>query len=105
MSFFQILLRACAQEKQDGVPFWVLALLLSHTEPTLPHTHSIQGPSPVIIFLKHQYNWRDYTVKCWKRNQIIILAKFVTEIPISFNSKYCLLDLFKIEPGGTHLPQ
>ena len=52
MSFFQILLRAHAPEKQDGIPFWVLALFLSHTEPMLPHTHLIKGPSPTIIFLE-----------------------------------------------------
>ena len=49
--FSQILLRAHAQEKQDGIPFQVLALLLSCTKPTLPRNHLIQSPSPVIIFL------------------------------------------------------
>ena len=65
------------------------------------------GSKPVIIFLETSIQLERLHCKIWKRNQLIILAKFVIEIPISFNSKYCLLDLFKRkkESGGTHLPQ
>ena len=50
MSFFQILPRARAQEKQDGIPFWVFALLLIHIRLMLLHNYLVQGPGPVIIF-------------------------------------------------------
>ena len=62
MSFFQILLRAHAQEKQDGIPFWVLAPLLSHTEPMLLHNHLIQDPTPVIIFFRNTNTIGEITV-------------------------------------------
>ena len=39
MPFSQILLRACAQEKQNGVPFLVAALLPSHTGLVQPCIH------------------------------------------------------------------
>ena len=41
--------------------------------------------------IKQQYNWRDYTINFGK----ISNNNFVTKIQISFNSKYCLLYLFK----------
>ena len=50
MSFFQIPLRAHAQEKQDGMPFWVFSPLLVHIKLTPLHNHLVQGPGPVIIF-------------------------------------------------------
>ena len=48
--FFQILLRAHAQEKQDAIPFWVFSLLLIHIKLMPLHNCLVQGPGPVIIF-------------------------------------------------------
>ena len=54
MPFFQILLRARAQEKQDGVPFLVFSPPPIHIKLMLLHSHLVWGPDPVIIFfLKH----------------------------------------------------
>ena len=52
MSFFQIPLRARAQEKktQNGIPFRVVALLLSHRGQEQLDTLSGLDLDPVIIF-------------------------------------------------------
>ena len=39
MPLFQILLRARAQEKQNGIPFWVAALLLFCKEQVQVYIH------------------------------------------------------------------
>ena len=39
MPFFQIRLRAHAQENQNGIPFLVAALFPSHTGLVQPHIH------------------------------------------------------------------
>ena len=49
---FQIFLRARARENQNGIPFWVLALLLFHIRQEQPDDHAGLDPTPVIIFLK-----------------------------------------------------
>ena len=54
MLLFQILLRAHAQEKktQNGIPFWVAALLLSHRGQGQPDTLSGLDLDPVIMFFR-----------------------------------------------------
>ena len=60
MSFFQVLLRAHAQEKQDGIPSLVWAPLLFHTTSMLLHSHLGSDLDPIII-QKNDTNWGDCT--------------------------------------------
>ena len=52
MPLFQILLRAHTQEKQNGIPFYVLALLLFHIVLEWCHIPSSWDLDPTIIFLE-----------------------------------------------------
>ena len=85
------------KKKQNGIPFWVVALLLFHRGQEQLGILLDLDLDPVIIFFRNTYVIGEISLLNLTKKSNHSLAKNHYQIAILFNSKYCL---FLIEIKG-----